>query len=109
MLLALSRDWQLPLHTPIEPQPSVVAAAAALAHANNPSAASGDSAALAGVAGSGGKGSDGRSTGLPAGGQPPPPCSMLLPQGVALLAAPLCYMMEHPAAVFRLFKSMYTR
>lgn len=106
MLLALSRDWQLPLHTPIEPQPSVVAAAAALAHANTPSAASGDSAALAG---SGGKGSDGRSTGLAAGGQPPPPCSMLLPQGVALLAAPLCYMMEHPAAVFRLFKSMYTR
>jgi hypothetical protein len=36
--------------------------------------------------------------------------STLLPvQGMAFLVAPLCYLHEHPADVYRLFRSMYAR
>ena len=38
-----------------------------------------------------------------------PPSSVLPSQGLALMAGPLCYMYQHPAAVYRLFRVMYCR
>ena len=37
------------------------------------------------------------------------PYGVLPVLGLAVLAAPLCYLFEHPAAVHRLFRSMYCR
>ena len=37
------------------------------------------------------------------------PYGALPVRGLAMIAAPLCYLMEHPAAVHRLFRSMYCR
>lgn len=38
-----------------------------------------------------------------------PPYGTLPVKGLVMLAAPLCYLFEHPAAVHRLFRSMYCR
>jgi hypothetical protein len=38
-----------------------------------------------------------------------PPYATIPVKGLTMLAAPLCYLFEHPAAVHRLFRSMYCR
>ncbi len=40
---------------------------------------------------------------------PYPPSGVLPSPGLGLLAAPLCYLHEHPAAVYGLFRAMYVR
>ncbi|KXZ53401.1 hypothetical protein GPECTOR_7g1297 [Gonium pectorale] len=46
-----------------------------------------------------------------AGGAVPyyPPCGALPHKGLALLAAPLCYMYDKPAASYKIFRAMYCR
>ncbi len=38
-----------------------------------------------------------------------PPCGVLLPQGSVLLAGPLCFMYDEPAAVYRMHRALYCR
>lgn len=61
-----------------------------------------------GAAGAGGKAGPGGPE-VVAGATPFPPCGVMQPQGSILLAAPLCYMYDHPAAVYRMYRAMYCR
>ncbi len=86
VLLALSRDPLVPNRTAVEPlslPPSPLPQRSAV------SSREGDAAAERVDA--------------------PVPNGVLPVRGLAHLAAPLCYLHEHPAAIYRLFRSLYAR
>jgi len=85
VVLAFLRDMRVPRHCSVEPHPRPVDLAAAVAT----SVAS--------------------STGRQPAGTPYLPTSIVPGRGLALLAAPLCYMYSSPDAVYRMFRAMYCR
>lgn len=102
-MLALLRDPRVGTHCSVAPHPAISVSMELPAS---------ESQQVAGVTAvtAGAPSQPGASQASPATVTAPfPPCGVLLPQGSVLLAAPLCFLHDSPAAVYRLHRALYCR
>lgn len=105
MVLALLRDAAVAPRLAAPPLAPLQATSAVQAALAPPTALTVAVAAAAAAGTAGGSGSSTGSSGLPLW----PPSGVLPYRGLCLLAAPLCYLYDRPAASYRLLRALYCR